>query len=138
MTHPEHARPVSQERRRGLPAPWAVVRLRLGRDNRRRRRVYRDIWSFETLRPARLCHERMVEWCRGHLLDGHVALVERGVLAGAATGCIDLVEEWVLSRRGVNLDADPWSSARYLSRERPETRDVTYTEAGETPAGRRR
>lgn len=88
----------------------AVIAFRMGRDNRRRKRVYRRVWEDTSAKITR------ARWASIHgsypdallILDGEEVEV-RG--DGA------LVRDWQATQRGLNRGVDPVYGARYMERE---------------------
>lgn len=108
--NPSLATPASHEHEPQSPR-WSVVAFRRGRDNMRRPRVYRLVWTFEREDKARA---KMAK------LDPDIYEDKRVCFNGTPVGSSmpsPIVWLWVDSADGVNANADPWSSSRYITRE---------------------
>ena len=105
---PDLNRPAHHDRE-PVAAEWAVVAFREGRDNQRRKCVYRRVWTFRSKAhalqhldhkcPTYPCAILIRQGCPVHIVDH------------------DLVDRWMQQRKGLNLDANPWASSGYMRRE---------------------
>ena len=105
---PELNTPAHHERERE-PVAWAVVAFREGRDNQRRPRVYRRVWTFQNKAQA-LRH--LAGMCTTYPC---AALLHKGAPVHDVSH--ELLDRWMAERKGVNADADPWRASQYARRE---------------------
>ena len=87
-----------------------VVAFRVGRDNQRRRRIYRRVWMDSTGPKAQR------RWDGLAPVYGDAFLL-RGSKIVDIRGSGELVREWVATRKGCNLGVHPITGTRYDSRE---------------------
>lgn len=108
--NPSLATPASHEHE-PKPPRWSVVAFRRGRDNMRRPRAYRLVWTFEREDKARA---KMAKIDPSIYEDVRVCFDGKPV---GSSGLSPIVALWRDSADGVNAGADPWASSRYITRE---------------------
>lgn len=108
--NPTLATPASHEHE-PIPPRWSVVAFRRGRDNMRRPRVYRRVWTFEREDKAR---SRLAKLDPSIYEDVRVCF--DGVPVGSR-GYSPIVCLWRDDAQCVNAGADPWNASAYMTRE---------------------
>jgi hypothetical protein len=107
--HPGLSKRESDERQFRHPE-WAVIWFWRRKGNNGECRVYRYIKIFR----IEECAEAFLKGVRKYIYLALISWPEDGILQRVKEiGDYSVVEEWLSARKGVNADADPFTSSSY-------------------------